>query len=290
MARKKSGSSVNKDAWLGTYGDMITLILVFFVLLYSMSTIDQQKYRLLVKAFTADKDTLEQLAMEEAMEEGEYMDPDLTTAELGQSGEQNENTEQSQSQSQSQSQAEQIENIESMQDLYEYLQQYVKENQLQDDIQVAKGRDMVYLRFTSTLFFQPNKALLLPGGKDILDDVGPALHMVEPEIKVLRIDGHTAESAPGDNTVNDRDLSTERANEVLKYLEEYYITDRAKLMAVGYGRYRPVASNDTEENRAKNRRVEILVSKVDIIQDELQTIYDTIDAMDSGVDPFSDGE
>ena len=51
-------------------------------------------------------------------------------------------------------------------------------------------------------------------------------------------------------------------------------------MAVGYGRYRPVASNDTEENRAKNRRVEILVSKVDIIQDELRTIYDQIDAME----------
>ena len=139
---------------------------------------------------------------------------------------------------------------------------------------------MVYIRFTSTLFFQPNKAVLLPGGKDILDTVGPAIHMVEENVKVIRIDGHTAESAPGDNSVNDRDLSSERANTVLKYFEEYYITDRAKLMAVGYGRYRPVASNDTEENRAKNRRVEILVSKVDIIQDELRTIYDQIDAME----------
>ena len=89
MARKENKSNVDKNAWLGTYGDMITLILVFFVLLYSMSTIDQQKYRLLVKAFTSDKDTLEQLAMEEAMENGEYMDPDLTTAEMGQQGDMN---------------------------------------------------------------------------------------------------------------------------------------------------------------------------------------------------------
>ncbi len=278
MAKKVNKSSVDKNAWLGTYGDMITLILVFFVLLYSMSTIDQQKYRLLVKAFTSDKDTLEQLAMEEAMEEGEYMDPDLTTAELGQAGEVNPETMES-STSQSQ-QTQEVEEIEDMSDLYEYLKQYVQENQLQDEIQVAKGKDMVYIRFTSTLFFQPNKAVLLPGGKDILDTVGPAIHMVEENVKVIRIDGHTAESAPGDNSVNDRDLSSERANTVLKYFEEYYITDRAKLMAVGYGRYRPVASNDTEENRAKNRRVEILVSKVDIIQDELRTIYDQIDAME----------
>ena len=272
MARKENKSNVDKNAWLGTYGDMITLILVFFVLLYSMSTIDQQKYRLLVKAFTSDKDTLEQLAMEEAMENGEYMDPDLNTAELGQQGDMNpEDSQQStQAQQQQQQQQQNVEEIEDMSDLYEYLQQYVQENNLQDEIQVAKGRDMVYIRFTSTLFFQPNKAVLLPGGKDILDTVGPAIHMVEENVKVIRIDGHTAESAPGDNSVNDRDLSSERANTVLKYFEEYYITDRAKLMAVGYGRYRPVASNDTEENRAKNRRVEILVSKVDIIQDELR--------------------
>ena len=282
MARKENKSNVDKNAWLGTYGDMITLILVFFVLLYSMSTIDQQKYRLLVKAFTSDKDTLEQLAMEEAMENGEYMDPDLNTAELGQQGDMNpEDSQQStQAQQQQQQQQQNVEEIEDMSDLYEYLQQYVQENNLQDEIQVAKGRDMVYIRFTSTLFFQPNKAVLLPGGKDILDTVGPAIHMVEENVKVIRIDGHTAESAPGDNSVNDRDLSSERANTVLKYFEEYYITDRAKLMAVGYGRYRPVASNDTEENRAKNRRVEILVSKVDIIQDELKTIYDQIDAME----------
>lgn len=281
MARKENKSNVDKNAWLGTYGDMITLILVFFVLLYSMSTIDQQKYRLLVKAFTSDKDTLEQLAMEEAMENGEYMDPDLNTAELGQQGDMNpEDSQQSTQAQQQQQQQQNVEEIEDMSDLYEYLQQYVQENNLQDEIQVAKGRDMVYIRFTSTLFFQPNKAVLLPGGKDILDTVGPAIHMVEENVKVIRIDGHTAESAPGDNSVNDRDLSSERANTVLKYFEEYYITDRAKLMAVGYGRYRPVASNDTEENRAKNRRVEILVSKVDIIQDELKTIYDQIDAME----------
>ncbi len=279
MAKKENKSNVDKNAWLGTYGDMITLILVFFVLLYSMSTIDQQKYRLLVKAFTSDKDTLEQLAMEEAMEEGEYMDPDLTTAELGQAGDQNSESMES-STSQAQQEQQEVEEIEDMSDLYEYLKQYVQENQLEDEIQVAKGKDMVYIRFTSTLFFQPNKAVLLPGGKEILDTVGPAIHMVEENVKVIRIDGHTAESSNGDNSVNDRDLSTERANTVLKYFEEYYITDRAKLMAVGYGRYRPVASNDTEENRAKNRRVEILVSKVDIIQDELRTIYDQIDAME----------
>ncbi len=267
MARKEA-SKPNKDAWLNTYADMITLILVFFVLLYSISTVDQSKYRLLVKAFTADKDTLEQLAMEDAMENGEYLDSDLNSA-VNQDSQDNK-------------QAESVEDIHDLQGLYEYMQKFVEEHELQDQMSVAKGNDMVYIRFTSTLFFQPNRAVLLPGRKYILDQVGPALHMVEDRVKVIRIDGHTAESAPGDNTVNDRDLSTERANGVLKYLESLYITDRAKLMAVGYGRYRPIASNDTEANMAKNRRVEILVSEVDIIQDELSSIYDQIDGQVSG--------
>ncbi len=262
MAKKKASSGPDKNAWLGTYGDMITLILVFFVLLYSISTIDQSKYRLLVKAFTADKDTLEQLAMEEALESGEYLNPELNEA--------------------SAEEAQDVQDIENLNDLYEYLAAYVSENDLEDEIKVAKGNDMVYIRFTSKLFFQPNKAVMLAGGKAILDDIGPAIHMVEDTVKVIRIDGHTAETPPGDNTVNDRDLSTDRANTVLKYLEELYISDRAKLMAVGYGRYRPIASNDTEDNMAQNRRVEILVSKIDMIQDELSTIYDQIDEQETG--------
>jgi len=61
MARVRKVSKVNKDAWLNTYADMITLILVFFVLLYSMSSIDKEKYEMLVKAFTADPLNLPQL-------------------------------------------------------------------------------------------------------------------------------------------------------------------------------------------------------------------------------------
>ena len=243
--RHRKPSTINKDAWINTYADMITLILVFFVLLYAMSSIDQEKYQMLVQAFTTDPDVLEQLSNEDKGNEGGDVEG------LGDVS---------------------LDEIQDLNDLYYYLNQYVEENNMQDSVTVAMGKDMVYVRFTSNLFFEPDRAVLKQGGVTILDQVGAALAKVEQYVAMIRIDGHTAESGPGIGTVNDRDLSTERANAVLKYLETYYIKDPSKLYAVGYGRYRPVAPNDTEANKAKNRRVEILISKSDIVQDEIDLI------------------
>lgn len=245
--RHRKPSPIKKDAWMNTYADMITLVLVFFVLLYAMSSIDQEKYKMLVRAFSKDPDTLEQLMNEDHGEEG----GDALGAEL---------------------EDVQLDEIQNLDGLYSYLQDYVQTNGLEETVKIEQGENMVYVSFTSNLFFQPNLAVLKAGGVEILDQVGAALRQVEPYVGMIRIDGHTAESTAGISLVDDRQLSTDRANAVLKYLETYYITDPTKLYAVGYGRYRPVAPNDTEENRAKNRRVEILISETDVVQEELNQI------------------
>jgi chemotaxis protein MotB len=255
MARERKISKINKDAWLNTYADMVTLILVFFVLLYSMSSLDQQKYQMLVKAFSNDPQTLEQL--EQMSPQQESQTPESET-EQGQ--------------------------IQDLDALYNYLKDYVEANNLQNSVQVEKGKNIVYIRFMSSLFFEADRSALLPSGTAILDDVGNALGQIEPYIKFIRIEGHTAEAAPGTSKVDDRALSTDRANVVLTYLEKNYIKNPAKLLAVGYGMYKPIAANDTEENRAKNRRVEILVAKEDALQDELDKIY----GLDTGTDKNAD--
>jgi len=267
MARVRKVWKVNKDAWLNTYADMITLILVFFVLLYSMSSMDQEKYRMLVKAFTADPLTLQQLRELEDKEANQGKDQGQgeggITEEAGLS------------------QGDQIQNLDQ---LYQYLKEYVEVNRLENSVQIKKGKNLVYVRFMSSLFFEADRAVLKQGGREILDYVGKALGQVEPYIKFIRIDGHTAEAAPGTSTVDDRKLSTDRANEVLTYLEENYIKNPAKLMAVGYGLYKPIAPNDTEENRAKNRRVEILVAQEDTLQDELDRLYGLDDIVETSED------
>ncbi len=262
MNKERKYTKVNKDAWMNTYADMITLLLVFFILLYSMSSIDQEKYRMLVKAFTADPQTLEQLRQMDIQEQN----PGGGEAAGGIDEEEDPGK------------------IDNLDKLYSYLKQYVEENNLEHSVQVEKGENLVYVRFMSSLFFEADRAVLLQGGTEILDYVGKALGEVEPYIKFIRIDGHTAEAAPGTSTVDNRELSTDRANEVLGYLEDRYITDPSKLMAVGYGLYRPIAPNDTEENRAKNRRVEILVAQEDALQDELDKLYSLDNDSETKVD------
>lgn len=253
MGRGKGKNSINKDSWINTYADMITLILVFFILLFSMSSIDQEKYKLLVKAFTADQATLEQFLLEEkeAEEDSALELNDLEGQELD------------------------IDDIEDLDELYIFLKQYVAENDLEASVQVNRTENLVFVKFMSTLFFEPNRAILKPGGREILDMVGRALGKAEPIIRFIRIDGHTAEATVGNDTVNNRDLSTERANEVLKFLEGGYVNDPAKLYAAGFGLHRPVAPNDSEINRSKNRRVEILIGKSDPLQEEIEKLYET---------------
>ncbi len=252
-------SSVNKDAWLGTYADMITLILVFFILLYSMSTIDQTKFRLLVKAFTADKETIEQIRLLENDNQLDAGNPDAP---------------------QGGNEGDELADVPNLDELYQYLKSYVEQNNLQSAVQVTKDEDTVLVRFMSTLFFEADRAVLKQSGVNILGYVGDALHDVEPRIGLIRIDGHTAEAPPGTSNVDDRQLSTDRANTVLKFLEDNYIEDPSKLIAVGYGMYRPVSPNDTEMNRAKNRRVEILISETDPMQDALDKLYQTENSTD----------
>lgn len=250
MARTpRKTSKVNRNGWLATFADMVTLIMIFFVLLHAISSLDQEKYRMMVQSFGAapkasDQSQQGQTRMGQASAEG---------AEGGSAG------------------GEAL-TIQDMDQLYEYLKQYIEDKQLSASVQLEKGEHLVFVRFMSTLFFEADRATLKPGGKEILADVGQALYSAEHLVKYVRIDGHTAESAAGDKSVDDRMLSTDRANAVLKYFEQGYITEPGKLLAMGYGRYRPVAPNDSEENRAKNRRVEILIAEEDPLQDELDSL------------------
>ena len=108
--------------------------------------------------------------------------------------------------------------------------------------------------------------MILKEAYPILDGVSDMLSNVSGSIDEIRVQGHTARARSGGNNVQrDRTLASQRATNVVVYLQENGCTvDPARLVSEGFGEWRPVAPNDTDENRAKNRRVEMIISGRDL--------------------------
>lgn len=244
MKKHKGGGGAS---WMDTYGDMVTLLLCFFVLLYSMSTIDQQKWVQLVQSFNPD-------AIHEITENkgnnGQIADP--TTPVDGDQSENNVTTQQQVDQA--------------LEQLYLDLQMYVAQQGAAENISVTKGGGYVFISFNDAVFFDGDSYVLRSDGEEVLNEVGEIIRKAAPAIDELRVLGHTAQGDPNkpNNPSTDRFLASNRATVVLVYLQEMDILDPARMISMGYGQFRPVAENDTREGRAKNRRVELIVTGLDI--------------------------
>lgn len=234
MKKKKSGGGGAN--WMDTYGDMVTLLLCFFVLLYSISTMDEQKWATLVESLNPDAAAaLSNSVSEDASEDA---DPN--------------------------EKSEPVDSKQAMEDLYQQLKEYVDEKQLQNNVSVMKGEGYTFITFQDAVFFNGDSYVLLDSGKVILDGIADALANVSESIDEIQVLGHTSQASPNqpNNVTVDRFLSSNRATTVLVYLQEKNIVDAEKLVSVGYGQFRPVASFDTPVDRAKNRRVELIITGI----------------------------
>jgi len=248
---RKGDGGGGGDSWLNTYADMVTLLLTFFVMLFTMSSIDAEKWKVLVKAFGSRDGEEHQIVLVEVEEgkglitsSGDAM-PDLTDV------------------------PDDVLPIDFNQ-LYQYIKKYVEDNDLDASVTLEKGENSVFIRFQDNVFFDPDKSDLRKESIPLLSYMGDCFLAVEDQILSIRINGHTA-TVPGTMKKPgfDRTLSSDRANSVLLYFEEDKKFDPKKLISIGYGRNYPIAGNDTEEDRKKNRRVEIMILSKDFnISDE----------------------
>lgn len=230
MLKKKKRSEGGGANWMDTYGDMVTLLLCFFVLLYSMSTIDEVKYQALVRSFNPDATIT---PTETTGQNGFIADP------------QNQ------------------ESIEaSIDQLYQELVGYASQQDATKDMTVTRGDGYVFLSMDNTVFFDGDSYNLRPDGALILDGLAAIFGKVGPSIDEIRIMGHTAQATPNDpnDPSVDRFLSSNRSVTVLLYLQTKNFIDPARLVSMGFGQWRPVSSNSTSQERAKNRRVEFVIA------------------------------
>jgi chemotaxis protein MotB len=260
MARRRRGNDddgIGEGTWLNTYADMVTLILTFFILLFTMSSIDAEKWQVLMKAFESrGMDTQQVVLVPEGagsemgtnMGEGSIIKNDSLPTDQALP--------------------------ENFDELYRYIKNYIEENGLQASVEISKGENSVFIRFRDNIFFDPDRSFLKSNSKKILDFMGSCFNNVNDQILAIRINGHTA-TVPGTAKTPgfDRTLSTDRANSVLIYLEENAKVEAKKLIAIGYGRNYPINGNETEVGRKKNRRVELLILSNELNRDGADDIY-----------------
>ena len=120
--------------------------------------------------------------------------------------------------------------------------------------------------FKEKIQFEVNKAIIKPESDSLLDDIAKVIKD-NPQVKKISIEGHA--SAEGDAKRN-KTLSDERAKSVMDHLVKKDGVDPARMVAKGWGIEKPIAANDTEENREKNRRVEFLVIEQDVTQKKVE--------------------
>ncbi len=248
MLKKKAKVPENKEKWLATYADTITLLMCFFVLLYSMSSVDAAKWEIVVKSFNPNAKAVSQIVIGEQENAGEY---DVEGAKEPQ------------------------EIIENFDELYYMLKETVESQNLQKDVEIKKGDGYTFITFRNNIFFDGDSYLLRKEGKTVLDSFSKIIKSSANTIGEIQILGHTSQARPNQpNDIRfDRVLSANRATEVLIYLQQKNIISPEKLIATSFGQFRPISPFDTSENRAKNRRVEIIITKNDSINRALDEYY-----------------
>jgi len=146
---------------------------------------------------------------------------------------------------------------------YENLLDSMKSEISKGEVTISELKGKLTVNLVESVLFDSGKAEVKPNGLIVLQKVIDILKSIKD--KAIRIEGHTDNvpivGALARKYPTNWELSAARAINVARYLQQQGI-DPALLAAVGYGEYKPVATNDTEEGRAKNRRIEIvLVSK-----------------------------
>ncbi len=282
MAKKKADEAPKgSPAWMSTFSDLMNLLLCFFVLLFSMSTVDAEKFELVIASIKSSFSIMNQSGS--SVSDGELISSGISALEMfddylnlsvvepeedGDSelnevgGEANTETEITVEDAieavveagieESESMAEEIENL---------LQEY----NLEESIDVEFNEQYVLLNLNGALLFESGQYVVRTEAESVLQKVCIILSNYTENL--IEVEGHTDNVPMNSATMTNDELSMYRALSVANYIRENAGIEASHVKYSGRGEYSPIADNSTAEGRARNRRVEIKI---------YNTLYSTI--------------
>lgn len=227
--------------WMMTYGDMVTQLLAFFVLLYSFSTLDAQRYKAAILSIQGALGILPggtsilQGAAPGAADQG-VAEPEAVLQTPGGGGGGGEGE---------------------LAQVARQVSAALEQQGFGGRFELVPSEDSLVVRFPDTALFDSGQAELRPDALRALDAIAGVLRGVPNRV---RVEGHT-DTDPISNFrfPSNWELSTARAGRVVRYFVDTYGLDPRRFESAGLGEYRPVAPNDTPENKQRNRRVDIVI-------------------------------
>jgi chemotaxis protein MotB len=238
--------------WLVTYADLMTLLLTFFILLFSISSMNLEKFKQALAAI--------QVSLGEERPPVQLLDimdePPESIALAQKGGDAGAGS----ARKEQKIALEDLIGLRSK-DIYRDVQHFIHKQEVGDHIMVSIDGSKIVIRVTGKVLFESGIAVLNPESTPILDDITEIIGRY-PEYR-LRIEGHSDDipiSTP--QFPSNWELSAVRATTVLRYLIDKGIVPH-RLTATGYGSLLPLVPNTTEANRGRNRRVEFVLEKED---------------------------
>lgn len=258
--RKPPEPPKGAPAWQSTFADLMNLLLCFFVMLFSMSSIDAQKFELLAASFNQTFSIFEAGAT--AIGDGVLISNGVSQLNeldnyINSTGRDNEGDtvpENLESATEIMEEAK----LKESEELAEKIEEALSEKNLEKEIDIEFTAQYVQLTLNGALLFDSGSVEIKEDAMPLMNQLGIILERFSEG--TIEIEGHT-DNVPmsGAKYSNNDELSSGRALSVFYYLEENTLLDISRIKHSGRGEYVPIADNSTEEGRAKNRRVEIKV-------------------------------
>ncbi|HPH96543.1 MAG TPA: flagellar motor protein MotB [Anaerolineaceae bacterium] len=239
------------DRWLVSYADFITLLMVLFVVLYSMGQTDIKKLKALAQSFQVAFGGGATRVVDPQIDTGSSTSEDAKPAPIVIEGLP-------------------MQSAASV-DVATQLTDLLRASGLNSEVSVQNNVEGVLISLSQQLIYEPGTADLQPEAYPVLDQV---IEMIKTTDNDVRVVGHTDNTPPTDPRYKDNwELSMARALTVVAYFQSKGIAPE-RLVASGKGEFQPIFPNDSPENRALNSRAEIILiykMRMDVIQLDMST-------------------